>query len=419
MFVSPSLLGARTWRVEVDGSGDAPTIQAAIDSSASGDLVLVGPGRYFEHLNFNGKNIWLKSFAGPEVTILDGNNAPGAVIKLYSGETRDAVVDGFTITQGTGEPLSEGAESRSGGGIRILNAWPTIVNCVFNANVPTGPKPGGGAITYSVWPHGPSQPLLIKDNIFLNNTGFNGGGLVIARDAEIVGNSFFRNTATTGDGGAILVCLVAGGTVFIRNNQFWENTAGDHGGAIELGGVGRAFVDGNLFVRNSAMGAHGSGDRGAGGAISVRPLDAEINNNTFWRNSGVGPHTCRSGGILLDFGGDTTVNIHGNILAECQSCAIRIIEPVGLMLNDNLFWNNTPQSTFDDNTGSLPGNWMEQNVFEDPQFCGANADNFTVSIDSPALSHPNGPIGAFTRPGCGPGVPVSQITWGTLKMKFE
>jgi len=38
--------GARTWHVTVDGTGDAPTLKAALDSATAGDTVLVGPGEY-------------------------------------------------------------------------------------------------------------------------------------------------------------------------------------------------------------------------------------------------------------------------------------------------------------------------------------------------------------------------------------
>ncbi len=43
----PRPAAARTWQVAVDASGDAPTIQAGIDSAAVGDTVLVGPGTYW------------------------------------------------------------------------------------------------------------------------------------------------------------------------------------------------------------------------------------------------------------------------------------------------------------------------------------------------------------------------------------
>ncbi len=39
---------ASTWRVERDGSGDFTTIQPAVDVSAAGDTILIGPGNYTE-----------------------------------------------------------------------------------------------------------------------------------------------------------------------------------------------------------------------------------------------------------------------------------------------------------------------------------------------------------------------------------
>ncbi len=54
----------RTWVVRVDGSGDAPTVQAGIDSSRHGDTVLVGPGTYYENIDFMGGDILLRSAEG-------------------------------------------------------------------------------------------------------------------------------------------------------------------------------------------------------------------------------------------------------------------------------------------------------------------------------------------------------------------
>ncbi|HEV3013076.1 MAG TPA: hypothetical protein VG499_07365, partial [Actinomycetota bacterium] len=49
---------------------DFPTIQAALDAAASGDTVLVEPGTYPENLNFQGKDVELRSTDGAAVTTL-------------------------------------------------------------------------------------------------------------------------------------------------------------------------------------------------------------------------------------------------------------------------------------------------------------------------------------------------------------
>ena len=37
---------ARSWHVEQDGSGDWVRINTAVEAAASGDTILIGPGRY-------------------------------------------------------------------------------------------------------------------------------------------------------------------------------------------------------------------------------------------------------------------------------------------------------------------------------------------------------------------------------------
>lgn len=94
---------ARTWYVAADGSGDAPTVAAAVDSSAAGDVILVGPGTH-SVVSEAGGGVTLKpstsilSVSGPTTTELfagAGPLQPGLI-----GLRDNCVVTGFTLTGG-------------------------------------------------------------------------------------------------------------------------------------------------------------------------------------------------------------------------------------------------------------------------------------------------------------------------------
>ena len=79
-----------------------PTIQSGIDAAGlAGDQVLVEPGTYVENINFLGKAIILKSEAGADVTVIDGDYN-GRTVRIDGGTTGKAILDGFTITRGSG-----------------------------------------------------------------------------------------------------------------------------------------------------------------------------------------------------------------------------------------------------------------------------------------------------------------------------
>lgn len=59
-------LQARVWYVYSDGSGDAPTIKAAVDSAAaSGDQIMVSGGQYYEeNIDIDGKDVMMDALTG-------------------------------------------------------------------------------------------------------------------------------------------------------------------------------------------------------------------------------------------------------------------------------------------------------------------------------------------------------------------
>lgn len=83
---------------------DYPTIQDAIDAAVDGSRILVMPGRYYENIDFKGKNIILQSSDPGDIgvvtrTVICGQSTNSTVI--FSGsETPSCVLEGLTITRG-------------------------------------------------------------------------------------------------------------------------------------------------------------------------------------------------------------------------------------------------------------------------------------------------------------------------------
>ncbi len=127
-----------------------PSIQSAINAAAfSGDTVLVSPGIYVENIDFYGKDIFLTSHyiftehdSTIRQTVIDGGRN-GAVVTVENGETRQCVINGFTITNGSGKHFSFFSH---GGGLYIEDSSPTIINCIIKNNYVTAGGSGGGML---------------------------------------------------------------------------------------------------------------------------------------------------------------------------------------------------------------------------------------------------------------------------------
>ncbi len=82
---------------------DYPTIQAAIDAAAAGDIVFVEPGVYQEHLSMR-SHVSLVG-AGADKTVIDGGGQGVSLIDYTSA--KNVVVRGFTLS-GVGVPTVAG-----------------------------------------------------------------------------------------------------------------------------------------------------------------------------------------------------------------------------------------------------------------------------------------------------------------------
>ena len=98
----------KTFILRADGSGDFPTIQAAIDASEAGDEIVLEPGTYTgygnRNLNYRGKPITIRSrnpFSDTCMfeTIIDAEGH-GVIVKFINDEGPESVFEGFTLGAG-------------------------------------------------------------------------------------------------------------------------------------------------------------------------------------------------------------------------------------------------------------------------------------------------------------------------------
>lgn len=252
---------------EIHVPADYATIQEAIDSASSGDVIVVENGTYYENLSFLGKDIMLTSnfhFTGDVNdiinTIIDGSQATdsdiGSCVSFKNNETVDSIIKGFTITGGSGTKTYNTAEDlyfRTGGGILIDHASPTILNNIIRDNECTAETgvfgAGGGGMRM-----GFGQPVILNNTI-KNNLGGYAGGLMIAYcgGATIKNNLIVNNTATgsfNGGGGV----YVDWESITLENNTIANNHSGDRGGGIISTGTTTVVKNCILFGNTATNG---------------------------------------------------------------------------------------------------------------------------------------------------------------------
>ena len=187
-----ALYACPTQAATIHVPADYRTIQGAIDVAVDGDLVLVSPGMYVENIDFLGKAITVRSKRGANATIIDGSQA-GSVVTFYSGETEEAVIDSFMITNGSGNYIGS---CTYGGGIYCNDqSSPTITNCKILENSATV---GGGIFCLRY-----SNATITNCTIFGNSAEDEGGGIQTQDSNPTITNCTISGNVSYWQGGGI------------------------------------------------------------------------------------------------------------------------------------------------------------------------------------------------------------------------
>lgn len=225
------------------------TINEAITGARQYDTIVLRDGIYTgssnTNLNFQGKNLVLKSENGSENTIIDGENTYRGIV-FNSGETNDSAVQGITFRN---------CSATAGAAITCTSASPIIANCRFISNSASG---SGGALS-------------------LYNA-----------DMWIGGCEFWYNTAGD-DGGA---AFSEEGSPYFVNCLFKSNFATDLGGALAFDRNGSPYLRNITTYTNST-------DNEAGGIVAMWNVDLSIQNSILWYDDP---------GELMEINGSITVS---------------------------------------------------------------------------------------------------------------
>ncbi|MEE2906983.1 MAG: hypothetical protein VX527_04035, partial [Planctomycetota bacterium] len=333
------LLSGNLYGATINVPGDYASIQEAVDASSEGDEIVVGPGTYTSTqdghvVDMKGRVVTLRSSDGPEVTIIDGENARRG-IACINGEVVATTIDGFTITNGEApwfdfdQDGTVDTDEERGGGLLNLDSSPTVLNCVFRYN--SALNFGGGISNNN------SSPS-ITDCLFEENSSFNGAGV-----SNYDGNAYllrcsFINNEGGWSGGAIInygnptmtACTFEGntsvayggavtnmdGSAVFTNCTFENNYCNDHGGAIRNTGSNPRFT--NCNFRNNDASDYGGAIYNDGSSVQTLTNCILIGNSALFIN---GSDFNGGGGIYNQNEGITILNgcnVCGNTMPQIQ-----------------------------------------------------------------------------------------------------
>lgn len=246
LAVTPTAM--RTLYVRADGTGDYPTINAAVHAALPGDLVLVGPGTYDWFSQDTGDtatsmvtvlrdqtDFTIRGEDGAAATILDARQRGGVMYvtggtfgtgaeRTWAGVT----IEGFTFTGGSALGTEGvGGAAWAGGGLAIHLSDTVVRHCVFRNNKATQ----GG----SVWMGGQGASRL-EDCLVETSSADYGGGVMLVNSEPVMGlvRCTIRDNHANFAGGGVHAVNVG---VVMEDLVVYDNVSSDKGGGLYLGSL--------------------------------------------------------------------------------------------------------------------------------------------------------------------------------------
>ncbi len=413
LIIFPIIVYGNIVIVDKNGTVDYYSIQEGINNANTGDTVLVFPGNYIEIVDFIGKDIIVASLflttqdtSYISQTIIDGNHENIQLVRFTNGETENARLIGFTITNAS-ESLDKSNKGYSHGlGVYINSSSPVIENNRIINNSYSGWYIVGGGIVIE------NSSAKIRNNIINNNSmAYSGGGIYISNSVNVTiennciennmvnsgygisygagiyvdtshyvtisGNTIRDNYNNFGYGGGIYLCK--SDHITILNNNISENLTYGNGGGIYATISTDISIIGNLFYKNHA--------EYYGGGLLCKYSDVVITNNTVCFNEVDEPYSA-GGGIYC-------INSSPNISNTILFFNTAVMSGNQVFLNAN----SDPNFYFSNIEGGLSAIGLadtvvynglyENNIETEPQFMLSGDYPYNLEISSPCVNAGN------------------------------
>ena len=426
-------LPRRTWNIHADGSGDAPTIAAAMDSALGRDTLIIHEGTYYEH------DIALK----PYVWIRGANGDPDSVVIDAQGLGQIFIASDVDSNTTVRDILFRNGFGFLGGGMSLENSSVVIKNCKFSSNEATN---GGG-----LYIHGDSKPRVDSCAFEFNVATDSGGAIFIWADSLRYGSNYryYRSGLYYGNSAQY------GGAAFVKNSRgefshcVFDSNSASSGGAVHISSQDTTINNNNwdisscTLTRNSADSGRGGAvfcDGGAGGYFTLS--GSELIGNVALKVGGVALTDSRrgavrssiiafneaesGGGVFVDSTAEITLidgcTIYENSAIEIGAGVAILSDAVPSIQNNIIAFNKFSEGIYFSDSTAPPndfatryndiyanegGDWIRGladnylqygNFSEDPLLCDPDNGDFTLHAASPCYANY---VGRSHTIGCG------------------